>query len=61
MGIVGKDGGYTALHANACIIVPTINPNTITAHTEETHAIILHLLVSSPYVKKFGTKWESTK
>lgn len=61
IGIVGRDGGYTAYAADVCVIVPTVNSDTITAHTEETQAIILHLLVSSPDVKKFGTKWESTK
>ncbi len=60
MGVVGRDGGYTALHADACVIILTVNPDTVTAHTEETQAIILHLLVSSPDMKKFGTKWEST-
>lgn len=61
LGIVGKSDGYTAQKADACIIVPTVNPDTVTAHTEETQAIILHLLVSSPDVHKFSTKWESTK
>ncbi len=61
LGVVGRDGGYTGAHADACIIVPTANPDVVTAHTEETQAVILHLLVSSPDVKKFGTKWESTK
>jgi D-sedoheptulose 7-phosphate isomerase len=61
IGIIGRNGGYTASVADACVVVPTVNPDTITAHTEETQAIILHLLVSSPDVKKYGTKWESTK
>jgi len=61
MGVVGRDGGFVAKNTDACIIVPVLNCDAITAHTEETHAIILHLLVSSPDVKKFGTKWESTK
>ena len=61
IGVVGRDGGYIAKHSDACIIVPTVNPDTITAHTEEIQSVILHLLVSSPDVKKFGTKWESTK
>lgn len=61
LGIVGRDGGYTALHADACIIVPTVNSDTVTAHTEEIQSVILHLLVSSPDVHKFATKWESTK
>ncbi len=61
MGVIGRDGGFVAKNTDACIIVPTVNPDTITAHTEETQAIILHLLVSSPDVHKFATKWESTK
>jgi len=61
IGIVGRDGGYTAKHADACIIIPTVNPETITPHCEELQSIILHMLVSSPDVKKYATKWESTK
>ncbi len=61
IGIVGRDGGYTAKVADACIIIPTINPETITPHSEEFHSILLHLLVSSPNLKKSQTKWESTK
>ena len=61
IGVVGRDGGYVAKNSDVCIIVPVVNPDTITAHTEEIQSVILHLLVSSPDVKKFGTKWESTK
>lgn len=61
IGVVGRDGGYVAKNANVCIVVSTVNPDTVTAHTEEIQSVILHLLVSSPDVKKFGTKWESTK
>lgn len=61
IGIVCRDDGYTAKVADACIIIPTVNPETITPHCEEFHSIILHLLVSSPDLKKHETKWEGTK
>jgi len=59
-GIVGRDGGYTARVADACLIIPTVNPNTITPHSEAFHAVIWHLLVSHPKLKANQTKWEST-
>ena len=61
MGIVGRDGGYTAKVADACIIIPPVNNETITPQTEAFQAVIWHLLVSSPAMKKFEMKWESTK
>jgi D-sedoheptulose 7-phosphate isomerase len=61
MGVVGRDGGYTAKVADACVIVPTVNAETVTPHTEGFQAVIWHLLVSSPEMKKFEMKWESTK
>ena len=61
LGIVGKDGGYTAQVADAAIIVPTVNPATITPHSEAFQAIIWHLFVSHPALKMHETKWESTK
>lgn len=60
-GIVGRDGGYTAQIADACVIVPTVNPHTITVHTESFQALIWHLLVSHPEVQVGEMKWESTK
>jgi D-sedoheptulose 7-phosphate isomerase len=60
-GIVGRDGGYTAQAADACVIVPTVNPQNVTPHTEAVQAIIWHLLVSHPKLKVAQTKWESTK
>jgi D-sedoheptulose 7-phosphate isomerase len=60
-GIVGRDGGYTAKVADACIIVPTVNPETITPHSEAFQAVIWHLLVSHPSLKAVGTKWESMR
>lgn len=60
IGIVGRDGGYTAQVADACVIVPTVNPETITPHAESFQAVIWHLMVSHPAVKASPTKWEST-
>ena len=61
IGIVGKDGGYTAQVADAAIIVPTVNPATITPHSEAFQAVVWHLFVSHPALKVRETKWESTK
>lgn len=58
-GVVGRDGGYTAQAADACVIVPTVNPDTITPHSEAFQAVIWHLLVSHPKLKANQTKWES--
>jgi D-sedoheptulose 7-phosphate isomerase len=60
-GIVGKDGGFTARVAEACVIVPTVSPDRITPHTEGMAAVIWHLLVSHPALKRAATKWESVK
>ena len=59
MGVVGRDGGFTAQVADACVIVPTVNPQTITPHTEAFQAMIWHLLVSHPDVQIVAMKWES--
>ncbi len=61
MGIVGRDGGFTARVADACVIIPPVNDETVTPQTEAFQAIIWHLLVSSPDMKKFEMKWESTR
>jgi D-sedoheptulose 7-phosphate isomerase len=58
-GIVGRDGGYTARVADACVIIPTVNPETITPHSEAFQAVVWHLLVSHPKLKANQTKWES--
>lgn len=58
-GIVGRDGGYTAKVADACVIIPTVNPETITPHSEAFQAVVWHLLVSHPKLKANQTKWES--
>ena len=61
IGIVGRDGGYTAKVANACLIIPTINPDHITPHAEAFQAVVWHLLVSHPTLKIQQTRWESLK
>ena len=60
VGIVGRDGGYTARVADACIVVPTVNADNVTPHTEAFQAVIWHLLISHPALKVADTKWEST-
>lgn len=60
-GVVGRDGGFTATVADACVIVPTVNPETVTPHSEAFQAVIWHLLVSHPALKTYDTKWESTR
>ena len=59
MGVVGRDGGYTAQVADACVIVPTVNSENVTPHSEAFQAVIWHLLVSHPKLKANQTKWES--
>ena len=58
-GIVGRDGGYTAKVADACVIIPVVNATAITPHTEAFQAVVWHLLVSHPDLKTAQTKWES--
>jgi D-sedoheptulose 7-phosphate isomerase len=60
VGIVGRDGGYTAQVADACVVIPTVNPDTVTPHAEAFQAVVWHLLVSHPALKAAETKWEST-
>ncbi len=59
VGIVGRDGGYTAKHADAVILIPVVNPDHVTPHTESFHSLLCHLLVSHPALKTSPTKWES--
>jgi D-sedoheptulose 7-phosphate isomerase len=60
-GVVGRDGGYTAQVADACVLVPVVNPSTITPHTESFQAMIWHLLVSHPKLMVSEMKWESVQ
>lgn len=61
LGIVGRDGGYTARVADACVIVPTVHGERITPHTEAFQAVVWHGLVSHPKLKRTETKWESIR
>jgi D-sedoheptulose 7-phosphate isomerase len=59
-GVVGRNGGYTAEVADECILIPVVNPSSVTPHTEAFQAVVWHLLVSHPRLKSSEMKWEST-
>lgn len=59
IGIVGRDGGYTAQVADACVVIPVVNPTNVTPHSEAFQGVVWHLLVSHPRLKTAQTKWES--
>ena len=61
LGIVGRDGGYTARAADVAIVIPTVNPANVTPHAEAFQAVVWHLWVSHPRLKLAETKWESMK
>ena len=61
LGIVGRDGGYTAQRADACLVIPTMSPETVTPHAEAWQAVVWHLIVSHPDMKAYEMKWEATK
>jgi D-sedoheptulose 7-phosphate isomerase len=61
LGIVGRDGGYTAQVADVAIVIPTVNPANVTPHTEAFQAVVWHLWISHPILKIAETKWESMK
>jgi len=61
IGVVGRDGGYTAQVADACVIIPTIHPDHVTPQTEAFHSVVHHLIVTHPSLKIAQTKWESVK
>jgi D-sedoheptulose 7-phosphate isomerase len=60
-GVVGRDGGFTAKAADACVIIPVVEQTRVTPHTEAFQAVVWHLLVSHPRLKRGQTKWESVK
>jgi D-sedoheptulose 7-phosphate isomerase len=60
IGVVGRDGGYTAKVADVCVLIPVVNLVHVTPHSEAFQAVVWHLLVSHPAVKVEQTKWEST-
>ena len=61
VGIVGRDGGYTATVADACVIIPTVNPDTVTPHSEAFQAVVWHGIVTHPALLANAMKWESTR
>jgi D-sedoheptulose 7-phosphate isomerase len=61
VGVVGRDGGYTKQVADACVVVPTVNSETVTPHTEAFQAVVWHLIVTHPDLKKNQMKWEGTR
>ncbi len=61
VGVVGRDGGYTARTADACVVIPTVSPDAVTPHTEAFQAVVWHLIVSHPRLKAAPTRWESLK
>lgn len=61
LGIVGRDGGYTAMVADACIIVPAMSSDTVTAHTESFQVVLEHLIISHPQMRVSEMKWESVR
>jgi D-sedoheptulose 7-phosphate isomerase len=61
VGIVGRDGGFTATVADACVLIPTVNPAHVTPHAEAFQAVVWHLMVSHPDLKACETKWESVR
>jgi D-sedoheptulose 7-phosphate isomerase len=60
LGVVGRDGGYTARQADVCVIVPTVNAAHVTPHTESFQALVWHLLVAHPRLQRAANKWERT-
>jgi D-sedoheptulose 7-phosphate isomerase len=61
IGVVGRDGGYTAQVADVCVIIPTVNPAHVTPHAEAFQAVVWHLMVSHPDLKAAPTRWESIR
>ena len=60
IGVLGRDGGYTAQVADACVVIPSVNQDAVTPHTESFQAVIWHLLVSDPRLQVMSNKWESS-
>jgi D-sedoheptulose 7-phosphate isomerase len=60
IGVLGRDGGYTASVADACVVIPTVNNDMVTPHTESFQALVWHLLVSDPRLQMMLNKWESS-
>jgi D-sedoheptulose 7-phosphate isomerase len=61
LGVVGRDGGYTARYADACVIIPNVQPANVTSHTESFQALVWHLLIAHPLLRAHEMKWESVR
>ena len=61
IGIVGRDGGFTARVADACVVVPTVDAQAVTPHTESFQAVVWHLMVTHPRLRSHAMKWESAR
>jgi D-sedoheptulose 7-phosphate isomerase len=61
LGVVGRDGGYTARYADACVIIPNVAPSNVTSHTESFQAMVWHLLIAHPLLRANEMKWESVR
>jgi D-sedoheptulose 7-phosphate isomerase len=61
LGVVGRDGGYTARYADACVIIPNVEPSNVTSHTESFQAMVWHLLIAHPLLRANEMKWESVR
>src|SRR5579883_3636780 len=61
LGIVGRDGGYTAAVADACVVIPTVNEHNVTPHAEAFQTVVWHLLVSHPALRAHEMKWETVR
>jgi D-sedoheptulose 7-phosphate isomerase len=59
LGVVGRDGGYTSKVADSCVLIPVINKNNVTPHTESFHSLVAHLIISHPRLQIASAKWES--
>ena len=59
LGVIGRDEGYTAKVSDACVVIPAVNPETVTPHTESFQSVIWHLIISHPDIKVSEMKWES--
>jgi D-sedoheptulose 7-phosphate isomerase len=57
MGIVSRDGGYTASVGDPVVIVPAVHADRVTPHAEGFQAVVWHCLVSNPVLQTRATKW----
>lgn len=56
-GVVGKPDGHAAKMGDEVIVVPIVNPDRVTPHSEAFQAVVWHCLVSHPALQTNATKW----